>query len=249
MKQKILLIAFIVGLLPQLANAQWFWESAESLFEQGMKYLKSKDYNNAITYFSESGKKGNAKAYNALGNMYIKGMGVNKNYTQAYNYFVSAYNTNANSRAANYWLGYCYYTGFGTNQNLNKAYQFFKTAADKGHPRSNRYLGIMYYFGDGLPKNYNNAVYYFNIAANDGDVIAQMFMGVCYYDGTGVVKDSNLGRSYLEKSAKQGNRLASELLNNYESWWRKGYKMIDGLADYIPYFGTGWRIGQALVGE
>lgn len=248
MKQKILLIAFIVGLLPQLANAQWFWESAESLYEQGMKYLKSKDYNNAVAYFSKSAENGYSKAQNRLGIMYLKGIGVNQNYTKAYAYFVQGYNNNQNKASA-YWLGYCFYTGIGINQNLNAAYKFFKYASDQGLPRASRYLGMMYYFGDGLPKNYNNAVYYFNIAANEGDSFAQMFMGVCYYDGTGVVKDSNLGRSYLERSAKQGNSLANELLNNYESWWRKGYKMIDGLADYIPYFGTGWRIGQALVGE
>ena len=222
--------------------------SAESFYNQGMDCYKSKDYQNAFAYFSKAAELGYSKAQNRCGIMYLKGIGVQQNYANAYTYFVQGYNNNQNKASA-YWIGYCYYTGYGVNQNFNQAYNFFKYAADQGQPLANRYLGMMYFFGDGLPKNYNNAVYYFNIAANEGDSFGQMFMGICYYDGIGVVKDASLGRSYLEKSAQKGNKLAQELLNDYESWWRKGYNLIDKVADYIPYFGTGWRIGQALSGD
>lgn len=248
MKQKFIIFLIFAVLLPQVVNAQWFWESAESLYEQGLNYYKSKDYQNAITYLSNAGEKGSAQGYNRLGIMYLKGIGVNQNFAQAYQFFLAGYNNDQSRANSQYWMGYCYYAGCGVQTNYNTAYKFFKSAADQGQTKANRYLGLMYYYGEGLPKNYRNAVQYFNYAANENDLISQIFMGICYYDGTGVPQDTNLGNSYLSQAAKR-SKLAQKIFDKYNSWWSKAGRFIDKIADDIPYFGTGYRLGQALLGE
>ena len=240
MKQKYLLLVLLIALLPQMANAQWFWESAEDLYEQGMKYYKAKDYNNAYTYLSKAGEKGDARAYNRIGIMYLDGIGVSQNDNKAYESFVKGYNTNSNNKASNYWIGYCYYTGCGVNQNYNNAYKYFKIAADKGNALANRSLGLMYYSGDGLPKNYSYAVSYFNYAANEGDPVSKTFLGLCYLLGRGVPMDPKLGQRYLESAASQGNKLAKEILEVYNS--HRETNWLELINKAIPWIETGWKI-------
>ncbi|MDD6002348.1 MAG: tetratricopeptide repeat protein [Bacteroidales bacterium] len=241
MKQKYLLLVLLIALLPQMANAQWPWESAEDLHKQGMQYYKTNDYNNAISYFSKAGDKGMAQSYNMIGIIYLKGLGGKQDFNKAFQYFALGYDIDKNRANSNYWIGYCYYSGCGVNQNLNKAVQFFKIAADKGSKLANRYLGMMYYLGEGVPRNYANAVHYLNFAVNEGDSWAKVFLGACYYEGTGVPMDKQLGRQYLESAVRQGNDFAQDVLN--------GYNRRENVNAIVTSLKVGWYVARKLLGD
>ncbi len=85
MGAKTLIITICIVLFSHVANAQWFWESAESLYEQGMNYYKSKDYNNAVAYWTKAAEKDNVDAQFELGWMYYAGKDVEKDYKMALN--------------------------------------------------------------------------------------------------------------------------------------------------------------------
>ena len=95
--------------------------------------IYSKDKNQlqkAKEYYEDAANQGMAAAQYALGGLYLKGNGVQRNYDKALEYFKRA--ANQGMAAAQYALGDLYLKGNGVQRNYDKALEYFKRAANQG---------------------------------------------------------------------------------------------------------------------
>ena len=111
----------------------------------------------------ESAKQGDAIAQNNLGNCYWDGIGVEKNYDEAFKWYKkSAEQGYAN---AQFMLGNCYQNGIGVKKNDDEAFNWYKKSAEQGNKNAQFMLGQCYWHGIGVKKNYDEAIKWYNKSA------------------------------------------------------------------------------------
>ncbi len=112
----------------------------------------------ALHWFRRAAAAGYAKSINSVGQCYLKGWGVAKNYPQAMLWFRKAAKGGYASAASN--IGYMYDNGLGVSKNISKAVMWYKRAAAMGDPLN---LGFCYQDGDGVTANPEKAMEYFTL--------------------------------------------------------------------------------------
>lgn len=113
-------------------------------------------------------------SYALIGECYYKGIGVIKNFLEAFEWFKKS--ANLNDPYGINWLGVCYYKGNGVAQNYNQAFQYFKQNADAGIPISMTNLGICYHNGSGVNQDHEKAKYWFKKSADAGNTEAKKWI-------------------------------------------------------------------------
>ncbi len=153
---------------------------------------------------------GDADAANALGELYLAGKGVKRDYHKARRWFEKA----AEQRhvKAQYNLGLIYREGLGVDRDLEDAVAWYKLAAAQGLAAAQRDLGIMYFRGLGLVRDIGEAIRWTRKAADQGDNKALFNLGTVYHKGTGVRKNLKLAIRLFSVAAKQGYQEARDLL-------------------------------------
>lgn len=87
-------------------------------------------------------KQGDATAQNELGNLYIQGELVSRDYAKALEWYKkSAYQGDAE---AQYNLGYMYEIGIGVKADEDKAIEWYQKALRQGHADADKRLTIMF---------------------------------------------------------------------------------------------------------
>jgi TPR repeat protein len=126
----------------QVQALQYYEQAADLGNAEGMcgsanMYLKGEGMPNgstnvtkAIETYENASKLGSIRAFNGLGFIYFYGQVVPKNETKAFEYFLSAAETE-NDAESLFNAGYCLENGLGTSQNSEKAVQFYNLAAQK----------------------------------------------------------------------------------------------------------------------
>lgn len=114
-----------------------------------------------------------AEAYLMLGNFYVDGVGVEKNFTNA----LACYEKSANKghAAAAYNTGGFYLEGIGTPKDIDKAARYLSISMEGGHGEAPRLLGELYFNGT-LGIDLNKAKEYAQIALQRGDIKASAFL-------------------------------------------------------------------------
>jgi uncharacterized protein len=136
-------------------------------------YLKGlgadKDWKKAFKLLYEAAKNGksSAESEQILGQAFLLGSAVPKNYQKAMHWYHLAAE-NGNKEAQNE-LGFMYFVGNGVEQDVEKGGTFFLKAAYNGLAVAQYNVGIMYYTGKGvkvtdLEKSYG----WLNLAAANG---------------------------------------------------------------------------------
>lgn len=130
-------------------------------------------------------QQGNAQAQFELGMTYFKGIGVQKDYLKALEWFNKAADQ-GHERAKEYILSTYYAQGSlyfgndtGVTQDDVEAFKWYSKGANLGHSQSQYMIGLMYYFGEG------------------------------------VAKDEKMGIQWLKKAAALGNKDAQKLIAEY----------------------------------
>ncbi|CAN4086606.1 unnamed protein product [Withania somnifera] len=101
-----------------------------------------------------------------LGYLYVKGYGVEKNYTKAKEYFEKAAD---NGEAGGFYnLGVMYLKGIGVKRDVKIASKYFTTASDAGQPKAFYQLAKMFLTGAGLKKNVPLASSLYKLVAECG---------------------------------------------------------------------------------
>ena len=104
--------------------------SPESNYERGNYHYSEEDYlENAAT--SKDEYKGHAPAQFHLGDMYRRGLGVDRDYAKAVEWYQKA--ADQEYAPAQYSLGFMYLNGLGVDQGYAKAVEWYQKAADQGY--------------------------------------------------------------------------------------------------------------------
>ncbi|MCL2816389.1 MAG: protein kinase [Oscillospiraceae bacterium] len=154
----------------------------------------------------EKAVQGYTGSQNDIGNWYLDGKGVEKNFEKAVYWFSQAAEQGYASAQNN--LGYCYYNGKGVEQDYEKAIYWYTQSANQGNSYGQYNLADCYYKGNGLKKDYEKSVYWLNLSADNGYDYAQNNLGNRYFNGEGVAKDYEKAIYWYTKAAERGNYLA-----------------------------------------
>lgn len=166
----------------------------------------------AFAEFTALAGRGNAIAMNALGMLYMQGLGVAQDDQQAISWFEKA--ALAGYPKAWYNWGTMYKNGDGTAQDFAKALEIFKRGAEKGSSNSMYAAGFMLYKGLGCQQDYTTAVKLFKQGAVKKSLGAMYMMGLCYRNGYGTAVNTDSARYWLSKSYTGGYQQAkTELLS------------------------------------
>lgn len=111
-------------------------------------------------------EQGNVKSQYAVGEMYEKGKGAEKDSKKAFNWYIKA--ANQGNKKAAYKVGLAYLKGRGVKRDYKKAYRWLKQSADKNYVRAQYYLGEIYENGRGVLKDYDQALKWYKQALKGG---------------------------------------------------------------------------------
>lgn len=188
-------------------------DTTKSLLMTGLKYLYGTnneiDLTKARLYLMEASKRESPEAMNALGNMYLNGHGVKKNWKAAAALFSIA--TRIGNPEAMCNLGLMYLTGKGVPHDVWKAYQLYKQAADSNCVLGCACAGYSLYKGLGVQQSYPQAIEYFQRGASKGDGNCLFMLGNCYMKGYGVEQDTKKANDYFKQAAAKGQMEAFEM--------------------------------------
>ncbi len=122
-----------VPTLPILAIALSFASiSALADYDEGLRAYRIRDYTTAIREFKIAGERGNTEAQYYLGNMFVRGMGVNQSDKEAMRWFSAA--ADQGHPASQFNVGLMLMEGRGQRKDLEKAYYWFVLAANGNAP-------------------------------------------------------------------------------------------------------------------
>lgn len=141
--------------------------SAQADFNAGLQAIGRRDYAAALKAFKPLAEQGNAAAQVNLGNLYMKGLGVEQNYPLALDWYRRA--AEQGERMAQSKLGILYYHGLGTGKDPAEAARWFEKAAGQGVTAAQAILGSLYAAGDGVPQDLARAYYWYTLAEEQGD--------------------------------------------------------------------------------
>jgi hypothetical protein len=111
-------------------------------------------------------KQGKVKSQYAVGEMYEKGKGAEKDTKKAFEWYMKA--ANQGNKKAAYKVGLAYLKARGIRRDYQKAHRWLKQSAAKNYVRAQYYLGEIYENGHGVPKNYDQAMKWYKQALEGG---------------------------------------------------------------------------------
>ena len=144
---------------------------------------------------------GDPEAQFTLGNMYLRGTGIEQDYEKAIYWLkLSAQKGHA---AAAYNVACCYQSGTGVPEDKITAANMFRAAAEKGDLDAMNNLGGCYMYGSGTEKDQFKAAECYRKAAEGGLPRAQYNYGECLFNGWGVSKDTAEAVKWYKEAAHQ----------------------------------------------
>jgi len=156
-----------------------------------------------VKWLEESASEGIALAQKSLAEMFMKGIGVEQDVTQAVFWYRKAAEQGDATAQAN--LGMMYDSGQGVEQDAKQAVFWYSKAAEQGHATAQANLGMMYESGQGVERDAKQAVVWYRKAAEQGNANAQVNLGFMYDSGQGVEQDAKQAVVWYRKAAEQGN--------------------------------------------
>ncbi len=125
-------------------------------------YIWEEKYNNALP----KAEQGDVKSQYAVGEMYEKGRGVEKNLIKAFSWYSKA--AAQGDKKSAYKVGLAYLKGKGAKRNYKNAHNWLKKSAEKNYVRAQYYLGEVYENGLGVPQDLGSAMTWYKRALGGG---------------------------------------------------------------------------------
>jgi hypothetical protein len=153
-----------------------------------------------------------------LGNLYVKGDGVEKDPAEARYWYKKA---NENDYIpARYVYARMLETGYGGSADLDKAVKLYKDAAEHGYAPAQYRLAELYAAGEGVERNLALAFQWFqqaaiNPAPDHNQARAQAALAEMYDRGEGVAADPAKALGWYKKAAVAGHPVALNALATY----------------------------------
>lgn len=133
---------------------------------KGLDAVERRDWPKAFAEFRPLAEKGDPDAQVNLGNLYMKGYGVEQDYIIARRWYLKA--AAQNNATAQGKLGLMDYYGLGVEENHAEAARWFQQAAEQGEPGAASILGSLYAAGDGVEKDKAQAYVWYTVAFEHG---------------------------------------------------------------------------------
>ncbi|KAK8840589.1 hypothetical protein M9Y10_030800 [Tritrichomonas musculus] len=166
----------------------------------GHLYRKVKDYSLSMKYYQWATLYNYSDAFCKIGNLYLKGRGVEKNYLKAKDFYEqSADKNNSNALIK---LGNLYYYGQGVKQDYCKAKEYYELSGRQGNSKALFKLGKLYFEGQGVERNYEKAEEYYKMSSYINNPDGLFFLGVFYSRGDILEVNIPLAVQYFLKSTE-----------------------------------------------
>ncbi len=149
-----------------------------------------------------------------IGVNYEIGEGVEKDYQQAYNWFLSA--ANDGYPIAQYAMGRLYENGIGTKMDDERAYNWFLLAANNNDKHAQYCIGFFYHYGHFVNRDFVEAHKWYTLATTDNisDLeITNYQLGILYENGHGVDQNSDMAYKYYSLAANANHKKARDKLH------------------------------------
>jgi uncharacterized protein len=212
-----LLFAFVTAAtFSILASTFQVRADAAAVLLEAMAADNLHDYATELKLVRPLAEQGNALAQGMLGAMYHDGLGIQKDYAEAFRWFLSG--AEQGDAAAQWGLGLIYRRGDGVPADNAEARRWYRKSAEQGFAAAEYEFGQMYFRGQGLPQDWAEAVKWWRKAAEQGHDGAQYALGLMYFRGQGVPQDWAEAVKWWRKAAEQGDASAQTKLGlMYES--------------------------------
>ena len=135
----------------------------ENTFQNAVNAYKEGDCQKAFDIWSNRASSGILDWYDAdtdsqyeLGNYYLDGVCVTKDYKKALSWFKKAAEQGHSEAQNNY--GLMYYHAYGVNQDNKKAFSWIMKSAEQDYDQAQFMIGSMYYKGEGVTEDKKEAV-------------------------------------------------------------------------------------------
>lgn len=137
-------------------------------------YLHMEEYNQALVWARKAAQASNSEAYSVLGDIYLKGLGVDSNPAEGLKWYEMAAK-NGNAEAQNI-TGNLYSDKNLGLLDLGKAFKYYQMAATQNHMYGMYNLGLCYETGDGCDVDMLKAFEWIEKAASEGCPEAQEWL-------------------------------------------------------------------------
>ena len=180
------------------------FEEAGKIAENENKVHNEDYYRDIFHKLQVCAKLGDAKCQNLLGIWYNKGIGIEKNYELALEWYKKSSEQEYAEAYSN--LGDLYYYGEGVGEDLEKAVEYYTIGANLNSPICMYNLAYCYYSGEGVEKDERKAFDLYKKSAELGYCPAQEELGKIYKRGLMGKKESpKMSFNWYSKAAEQGS--------------------------------------------
>ncbi|KAG2214372.1 hypothetical protein INT47_000928 [Mucor saturninus] len=208
----------------QIASSYWSQNSDDKSYAfMGILYALrddgEQDFIKAMSWFRLT-KRSVWTVYDvSIGIFYEKGLGIEKNYSEAIVY----YNNACEGKVAQGFvsMGLLYQKGLGVPQDFTKSHELYETALkidenNGAHGDAMACLGILYQYGLGVTTSHSKAIGYFQKAVDSGSLYGYNCMGDAYKYGCGV--DIDYGKAF------QWYLKCDDCYDNTVHFWEQGFR-------------------------
>jgi len=174
------------------------------------RYAADEDHDRAAYWFRRAAEQENDAAQEALGLLYLEGIGVEYSPEQTVYWFERAAENNNPSAQNN--LGVLHFAGYGVEQDHERAVYWYRRAVAQGYASAQNNLGFMYYMGHSVEQSYDRAVYWYRTAVEQDYMRAQNNLGLMHFMGLGVEQSNEQAVYWYRRAAEQGYAMAKNNL-------------------------------------
>ena len=206
-------------------------EDAETIYRRAYAFYSKKEYDKAITLFTQAADLGSAGAQNYMAYIYYTGEGAPKDYVKAFQWYDKA--ARQGYDIAQRMLGEMYRDAEGVGQDYQQAAVWFRKAADQGNAKAQWQLAELYRDGKGVAQDSARAAEWYRKSAEQGNAVAQVNLGYLYRAGRGVPQDNYQAVQWYLKAAEQGNSAAQ---NNLGFMYRNGYGVPQNFSEAEQWY-------------
>ncbi|WP_417454696.1 tetratricopeptide repeat protein [Kiloniella sp.] len=179
------------------------WEDDKDDFLVGTNAYLDGDFSLALEFLYPLAEKGVPYAQYYMGEMFDRGLGINKNPKAAVKWFKAAYK-NGVSRAGHN-LAYIYFTGSAGFVDRQTALKIYHKEAKAGNSLSQVNLGHIYSTGNDVPQSDKIAVRWYREAAKNGNPTGMFQLGLAYYHSVGGVnRDHDIAYIWFSLADEEG---------------------------------------------
>lgn len=188
--------------LSAAARSRAYYLRGYSYFAQGLNVSAGKDYHRALEF-----NPGNPGALAALGDLYFRGRGVEKDQALAFSLFETA--AEIGHPGAMLQVGYAYLEGIGTEKDLNAARKWLIESADSGNTMAMAYLARSFRAPYADEPDPAKAAQWYERAEAGGSREAVIALAYMHQNGEFGEADPAKAAELFARAAQQGSSNAS----------------------------------------